>query len=242
MKVTSMLRAIIFIAICLCFPSFSYGQEFSYVVKEEHMLKDHKGEIKIFSDRIEFTTENSKQPTTWDYNTLRMVEVLSPKKLRLYSYEDQVWLLGKDKQFTFQVVEGELDYKLVDFLRSRVKRPFVVAFAQADVTDNLLAEIAVKHFHRLGGCQGTLKIYQTKLVFTTPDGHDSREWLWADIQTLSHPDQWQLELTSYEPAIGVSSRSYRFALKEAVSEQLYEQIWQKVYRPTILKEGLITSQ
>lgn len=235
MKVISILKIILFITICLCFPSFGYGQEFDYVVKEEHMLRDHKGEIKIFSDRIEFITQNSKQSVTWDYNIIRMVEVLSPKKLRLYSYEDQVWLFGKDKQFTFQIVKGELDYKLVDFLRSRVKRPFVVAFAQADATDNLLAEIPVKHFHRLGGCQGTLKIYQNKLVFTTPDGHDSREWLWADIQTLSHPDQWQLELTSYEPEIGVSSRSYRFALKEALSEKLYEQIWQKVYGATVFE-------
>jgi hypothetical protein len=202
------------------------------------MLKDTKGEIRVFSDHIEFNTPNNKQHLNWKYDMVQQIEILSPTKLRIWSYEDQVWLLGRDKRFTFQVFDGKLDEKLISFLRSRVERPFVIAFATNEQTETPLAELAVKHFHRLGGCQGTLKIYQNKLVFSTADGQDSREWLWQDIQTISHSDKWELELTSYEKATGVPNRSYRFALKAPIPEKLYEQIWQKVYPSAIFPAKL----
>ncbi|KAF0215899.1 MAG: hypothetical protein FD167_5195 [bacterium] len=211
----------------------TFAQEFKYQVEEERLLKDRGGELIISIDQIEFRAKEEKNSLKWNYHEIELVQLDSPTEIKIWSYHDQAWILGRDKRFTFKVTAPLLDKYLIDFLRSRLERPFVISFSE-DKQETSIAEIAVKHFHRMGGCQGILKIYSDHLDFTTSSGQDSRSWLWKEIKSINRSGEWELEVLTYENMVGGSKRSYHFALKTPLAEQVYEQIWQKIYPSTAL--------
>ena len=135
---------------------------------------------------------------------------------------------------TFKIVEGEIDQKVSDFLRERIARPLVTSFTK-DETDNApLAQIPVKHLHRLSGCQGVVRVYADRLVYEANDGHDSRSWRWTDIRGIGRPDIDRFEVLTFEPKTGGPKRSFNFILKEPLADQTYDFVWSRVYRPTPL--------
>lgn len=209
-----------------------FAQEFKYQVQQERLLKDPSGELIISTDQIEFRAKEEKNNLKWSYDEIELVQLDSPTEIKIWSYHDQTWMLGRDKRFTFQVIAPLVDKALIDFLRSRLERPFVISFAEDK--ENVITQIQVKHSHRIGGCQGVLKIYSEQLMFVTSSGQDSRSWHWKEIKSINRTDNWNLEIFTYENMMGGPKRSYQFKLKEPLSEKLYEQMWQKVYTSTAL--------
>ncbi len=140
--------------------------------------------------------------------------------------------LGRDERLTFEILEGKIDQKVSDFLRERIARPFATSLVEEQAAP--LAEIPVKHSHRFGGCEGTLKVFADRLVYESQTGHDSRSWRWTDIRSISRPDIYRFDVETFEPQIGASSRSFNFILKEQMPDKTYDLIWSRVYRPTPL--------
>jgi len=97
-----------------------------------------------------------------------------------------------------------------------------------------MAQIPVKHLHRLSGCQGILKVYADALVYEAQDGHDSRSWRWTDIRAVGRPDVDRFEVLTFEPQTGGPKRSFNFILKEPLPDRTYDLIWSRVFRPTPL--------
>lgn len=154
--------------------------------------------------------------------------------MRIWTYQNRKLLLGQEENLTFKLVEGEIDQRVSDFLRERIARPLVTSLTKEESESTPLAQIPVKHLHRLSGCQGVLKVYTDRLVYEAQDGHDSRSWRWTDIRAVGRPDIDRFEVLTFEPQTAGPKRSYNFILKEPLPHKTYDLIWSRVFRPTPL--------
>lgn len=221
----------------LLFINSATAQEFKYKVQQDRLIGHRDGELTISDKGVEYhATKREKENRAWSYGDIKLLEILSPTKVRLWTYRDRKLQLGKDESLTFKIVEGQIDQKVSDFLRERIARPFVTSFVEAEEAG--LAQVPVKHSHRFGGCEGILKVYEDKLVYQSETGHDSRSWRWTDIRSVGRSDLYRFDVETFEPQIGTSSRSFNFILKEQMPDKIYDQIWSRVYRPTpLLRPG-----
>ena len=209
-----------------------WAQEFTYKVQQDRLIGHRDGEL-IISDRgVEYRAKREKESRAWTYTDIRLLEILSPTRVRIWTYKDRKLLLGRDQSLTLKIVEGQIDQNVSDFLRERIARPFVTSFAEED--QNALAQIPVKHSHRFGGCEGVLRIHPDRLVYESQTGHDSRSWRWTDIRSVGRSDVYRLDVETFEPQLGASSRSFNFILKEQMSDKTYDMIWSRIFRPTPL--------
>ena len=209
------------------------AQEFKYTVELDRTIGHRDGELIITDKGVEYRAKREKESRTWNYDDIKLFEILSPTRLRIQTYRDRKLYLGKDESVTFKIAEGQLDHNISNFLRERTTRPFVTTFVdQSERTS--IAEIPVKHSHRFGGCEGILKVYSDKLEYEAKTGHNSRSWRWIDIRSVGRSDLYRFEVETFEPEIGASSRSFNFILKERMADEIYELIWGRVYRPTPL--------
>ena len=231
------LQVLVVMVFLFAFVLQANAQEFRYQVRRDKLVGHAEGELIISAERVEYRAKKEKDGRMWAYKEIKLFEVLSPTRLRIRTYEDgSRWKLGKDRDFTFDIVGAQLTQEVSDFLRGRIARPFVTSFTTegGDPT----AQISVKHLHRFGGCQGVLKVYPDRLSYEADDRHDSRSWLWKDIRSISRPDKFRFEVVTYEPQFGGPSRSFNFTLKEEMPDATYDLIWASVFRPTpLIKPG-----
>lgn len=208
------------------------AQEFRYKVRQDRLIGGRDGELIIATDHVEFRAEKEDDSRRWAFGEIKLFEILSPTRVRVWTYQDRKLLLGRAENLTFKIIDGEIDQQASDRLRERIQRPFVTSFTSEEGA--LLAQIPVKHRHRLGGCEGVLEIYADRLVYEARDGHDSRSWRWTDIRAVSRPDMDRLEVLTLEPQFGGPKRSFNFTLKERLADKTYDFIWNRVFRPTPL--------
>ncbi|HKY28418.1 MAG TPA: hypothetical protein VJM12_10820 [Pyrinomonadaceae bacterium] len=207
----------------------SQNQEFTYAVKQDRTIGKRDGHLIISAKGIEFRARKEKDSRSWSYRDIRLVEILSASDIRIWTYQNRKLLLGRDENLTFKVVDAEFEQKLSDFLRAHIDRALVTSFTEEEGAP--LAQTAVKHLHRFGGCQGILKVFSDRLVYEAADKHDSRSWRWNDIRAVSRPDTDRIEVLTFEPQIGAPNRSFNFILKERLSERVYDLIWYQVFQP-----------
>lgn len=210
------------------------AQEFTYKVQQDRTVGHRDGGLSISENGIEYRAEKKeKESRSWNYSgDIKLLEILSPTKIRIWTYKDRKLLLGKDESLTFKIVDGQLDQRVSDFLRQRLPGPFVTSFVEEDRT--LLVAIPVKHSHRFGGCEGLLKVYSDRLIYDSENGHDSRNWRWTDIRSLGRSDLYRLDIETFEPQMGASSRSFNFILKQQLPDRIYDLLWARIYHPTPL--------
>ena len=209
------------------------AQEFRYKVEQDRLIGHRDGELIISDTGVEYqAAKKEKENRTWSYSDIRLFEILSPTKVRIWTYRDRKLRLGEDESLTFRITDGQVDPNVSKFIQERITRPFVTSFVHAD--EEGLAEMAVKHSHRFGGCEGILKIYSDKLEFQSKTGHDSRSWRWTDIRSVGRADVYRFDVETFEPQTGASSRSFNFVLKDQMPDNIYDLIWSRVYRPTPL--------
>jgi len=208
------------------------AQEFKYKVQLDRLIGHQDGELIISDDRVEYRrAREEKESRSWSYGDIRLFEILSPTKVRIWTYKDRK-LAREDESLTFKIIEAQIDSAVSDFLRERIDRPFVTSITERE--DALLTQIPVKHSHRFGGCEGVLRVYSDKLIYESKTGHDSRSWRWTDVRSVGRPDSYRFDVETFEPQTGASSRSFNFVLKEQMDDRTYDLIWSRVYRPTPL--------
>ena len=208
------------------------AQEFTYKVRQDRLIGDREGELIISTDQFEFRAKKEKDSRSWTYGEIKLFEILSSTRVRVWTYENRKLRLGQEENLSFKIINGQIDQQVSDFLRDRMTRPFVTSFTNEE--SEILSQIPVKHLHRFSGCQGVLKLYADRLVYEAEDGHDSRSWRWTDIGAVGRPDIDRFEVLTFEPQTGGPKRSFNFILKERLAEKTYDFIWSRVFRPTPL--------
>jgi hypothetical protein len=205
--------------------------DLTFKVRQDKLVGGREGHLTISEERIEYRSEDGKHGGSWAYQDIRQVEIVSPTRVRIITYDDRERLLGADRSYTLELVDGRLTREVSDFLRSKLSRPLVTSFT--DHSGDVLAELAVKHNHRIGGCEGTVSVFEDKLVYASEEEESSRTWAWTDVRSVSRPDPYRLEIATYERELG-GRRSFTFDLKAPISDEDFDRIWQRVYRPTPL--------
>lgn len=206
------------------------AQEFKYQVEHDHLYKSCKGELIINQDGVEYWTDNKDHARKWSYTDIKLLKLASPKKVEVVSYESGLKTIGRDKSFQFKVLEGEITEDVSEFLLARVARPLTTSFVATE--EKAQYEIPVRHQHRFGGCQGTLRIFADRIVYESDKEENSRYWRWSDIQSISRTGPYQFSVTTYEAKFG-GSKTYNFDLKERMEDTVYEFAWARVNRVTL---------
>ena len=159
-----------------------FAQDFRLPVRHDHGLRSCRGELLITAEGIEYRTAHAKHARRWTFEDIRMVVLASRQTIVLHTYEAHRWALGRDRAFRFTTL-SEIPAEVSAFLLARIQRPLATSLIATEGTP--LHEIAARHRHRFGGCQGTIRIYADRLVYESRDRpEDSRSWRWSDIQRV----------------------------------------------------------
>jgi hypothetical protein len=204
------------------------AQEFTFPVEHDHTFRSCKGDLFINGEGVEYRTTDKDHARRWTYTDIKMIKLVSPKEVKVLTYESSLVKLGRDETFQFKVLTGELSKNLNDFLLGRVSRPLATSFVESE--EKAQYEFPVRHRHSFGGDQGTLKIYADGVAYDSVRAESSRRWRWTDIQSISRAGPYQFAVTTYEPRLGGPTKTYNFDLKERMDEMLYDFIWARVYK------------
>ncbi len=180
------------------------------------------GELRFTAEAIEFQPKGADEPLRWEHRDIQLFDRVSRTELRILTYEDSKWKLGRDRELRFSVTSGEISDELFDRVRARLHRP---------TSDRVLRNIAepahrlaVKHLHPLGGCEGELLIFEDRIVYDSRDERHNRDWpLGEAVEGVWSSDAYELEVHVREP------RVWRYQLKQRLDQELYERLKRQLY-------------
>lgn len=203
------------------------GPPFELSVKRDRFVGSSRGTLVFGAEAVEYRTTNDKDARRWAYEDLKQVQVLSPTRVALLTYEDRGRLrLGADRTFDFTLVRETVSSDLVTFLINRIPQPVVTAVMPA-FGGEPLARLRVKHQRQGRGSEGTLVLYDRQLVYETSRTDDSRYWRFSDIFSVLRLDRMRLQITVYEGGAG-ATRVFVFALKSDLPDCVYDTLWARV--------------
>ena len=218
----------------LCFPvgrSFAAENLFQYSVRHEHTLKDCQGLLTISDAGVEYKTSHKNDSRKWSFEKIRLLRVESPAEISILTYEDQKRYIGKDRTFSFRLVEGKVSGDLSAFLLARVKRPMVLAVLppSSPGEEKPAFEIPVKHLHTIEGAMGELRIYTDRIIFRAAREGDSRFWRLSDINRFAQPDRYRFQIVSDVPMTGGPTEVYNFQLLNELPAGVYDYLWVRLH-------------
>jgi hypothetical protein len=204
------------------------AQNYEFPVQHDHTMRSCRGTLVITPEKIEYKTTHEKHARVWQYVELQQVKVESKTRLELLTYEDEKRLAGRDREWTFRLLEGVITPEISALLLAQVARPLVTSVPP--VTEGSTRfEVPVKHLHNFGGCSGTLRIYADRVAFESAEKPEhSRFWRYTDIQNFSQSERFRFEIVTFEAGIG-GPKSYNFQLKQELPAQAYDYVWARVY-------------
>ena len=212
--VTSLVIGLMLTAVCLAEP-------FDFRVKHDHTLGSCEGKLIAGDREIRYEATDGKHSHTWAYIDIQKLDVASPTRLVLKTFQSQSWKkLERDKVFDFSVVEGKLTPEHQEFLRAKLSRPMVARLVEKADGSALLP---VRHRHSLGGCEGQLSVEEDRLIYLTDHASDNRAWKLRDIETIGSPDPYHLRVTTY-------NETFTFDLKSPLDPKVYDSLWKRIYR------------
>jgi hypothetical protein len=204
------------------------AQSHQWPVEHAHGWRSCRGTLLVTPAGIEYQTDHKKHARSWPYAEIQQLKIISPTKLEITTYEDSRLLLGRDRDFSFKLLEGELTMEISAQLAAKTGRPLVTSIPPTTEGAPRF-ELPVKHLHNLGGCAGVVNIYADRVTFQSADEPEhTRFWRYADIETFSHSERFRLELTVSEAGFG-GSKGYNFQLKGNLPPEAYDYLWARVY-------------
>jgi hypothetical protein len=207
--------------------SAAAGPPFELSVKREKLMGGSKGTLVFSAEAIEYRTTDTDETRRWAYEDVKQVQVLSPTRIAVLTYEDRGLLtLGADRTFDFTVVQDTVSPGLVTFLLERIPQPVVTA-VMPEYRGDALSRVRVKHQRQGRGGEGALVLYDRQLVYVTERAEDSRFWRFGDIYSVLRLDRSRLQITVYEGG-GGDTRTFVFALKSDLPDGFYDVLWARV--------------
>lgn len=183
------------------------------------------GVLRITDSYISF--EDKKHSHEWKYSDIQQLS-LSPERMRLLTYEDQRWKLGRDRAYVFDHLPPQMAEQLYPFLPSMLDQRFIAELSSSAVQP--LWQSDVKLQRGRGGSQGTLVVGESVIVYQTKSSGQSRTWRYQDIDNLSSSGPFELTLMTFERSgwnRGTPSE-FRFQLKVFLPESRYNELWRRL--------------
>lgn len=204
-----------------------WAQSGPYEVRHRHLHNGRPGLLHIDSQSISFEERGTtKHSLSWQFDDIRQL-VLGTDTLRVVSYEDNRWLLGRDRIYVFDRLPAALVADWYPIFRQRLDQRFVAALAD----DRMQTEwqIPAKSIQGRGGSRLGSRLDSQGIVLVGPDGviykcgrpGQSRTWRITDLINVSSSDAFDLTITTRE-------RDFRFQLKHSLPEARYNELWRRI--------------
>ena len=204
-------------------------QPVSVEVRHRHLRGGAVGTLRVDADSISFVeaSKKGKDSREWRFEDIQQLS-LSSSELRVLTYEDRKWQLGRDRDYVFdQLPEGFVE-QARQVLAQKLGRRFVVELADSGVAATW--EAGAKLRHGLGGSEGVLRIGDDRIVYQSKAAGESRSWRFEDIDTISMAGPFDLSVTTIERSgwRHAGPTEFRFQLKEELKEDRYNDLWRRV--------------
>jgi hypothetical protein len=215
------------LAVSWTIPARVAGQPLEFAVKRAHLIGASHGMLVFSGEGIEYKTTDGTDARRWTYEQIKQVQVQSPTRISVRTYEDQGWTrFWADRTFEFEIEKGAVTPELSTFLLARVSRPVVTAVLPASAgTPQFRA--AVKHVRGRRGSDGELLLYSDALVYQSPQPDASRYWRFADLASALPLDRFRLVVTAYEGGAG-ETRPFLFQLKTDLPAGFCDTLWMRI--------------
>lgn len=207
----------------------SFAQPFTYQVRHRHLRGGTAGTLRVTLDSISFEEPGKKHEHSreWKYNDIQQLS-LSADELRILTYEDQKWQLGRDREYIFDNLPKDLPSVLYSMFVVRLDQRFVPELADPAIQPQW--QIPAKLRHGLGGSEGELLVGDDRVAYKSDAAGESRTWRFSDIESISRSGPFELTITSLERSRWRHSgpTEFHFQLKEALAENRYNELWRKI--------------
>lgn len=145
-------------------------------VRHTHLRKGGSGEIHIGESAISFQEAGKRRSHSrrWAYDDIQQLYVAADR-IRLLTYEDVSWRLGKDREYVFDELPEGAAQRIVAALRGRIdERRVVAAFPDASIQP--IWQVNAKLLEGRGGSEGTLLVGSDSIVYNSAERDASRRW------------------------------------------------------------------
>lgn len=199
-------------------------------MKRDRFLGSSRGTLVFDAEGLAYRTADKEDAGRWTYGDIKQVQILTPTRIAVLTYEDQGRLkFGADRTFQVEVVKDTVSPELVAFLLDRIAQPVVTAVMPPLPSTPPLYRVPVK-YERRRGSEGTLLLREDSLVYLTETEGHARYWRLTDLFAVLRLDRYRLEVVAYEGG-GGDTRRFTFQIKTEVPEGFYDDLWARVNAP-----------
>jgi hypothetical protein len=219
-----------YVALLLTFCSILSAATFP-VTLEKTLWRDEKGTVEINDQGITYTAAKKKHSRSWQWLDIQYFDRISLSEFVVLTYQDDRLLLGRDKQYRFRILQGELSDTTFQSISAHLKRPVTDRVTPATITARYM--IPVKHDRAFGGSEGELEFTDDAIYYITKQAPDGRAWRTdRDIVSVWSDDPYRLEIRAYDNNRREFSRTatYKFDLKEKLDPEFYRELKLRLYR------------
>jgi hypothetical protein len=204
--------------------------DISLAVKRSHLIGSSAGTLRFTPLGVEYATEAKAEARRWTYSDIKQLQIVSPKRISVLTYEDQGWVkFGADRRFDFEVREGSISAEIVAFILAHIDRPVVTAVLPP-IAKSPMYRLLVNHERHGRGSDGVLLLFDDALVYGTERAEDTRYWRFADVFAVLPIDRDRLQVVTYEGGAG-DLRTFTFELKSEMPEAFRRALWSRVNPP-----------
>ena len=218
----------------LIFAAAAHGA--SYEVRHDHLRGGGSGTLTITDAGVSFREAGKHEDHSRDWRWTDIQQLLmSSDELRILTYEDQKWRLGRDREYVFDAIPKDLAAGVMPIAREHLGERFVEAVPQK-IAGVWQGEARLQK--KFSGVDGTLVASADQITFQAKRPEDSRTWRFADIDSISSSGPYDLTITTYERArLSRADRSdFHFQLKQRLPEDRYNAFWRRVNEAKGLKD------
>ena len=205
----------------------AWGEAQTFKVRHDHNPWGKcEGEVIVSENGIEYQTEKEKHNQQWKWVDLQSFDRKSSAAFSLLTYQDQKWALGADRHFNFTLLPEQepLSEETFQFISQHLDKAVIDRMARRTEPEY---QVAVKHLHTFGGCEGTLYFGKKWIVYETDHENDARTWKRdREVESVWSLNRYQLELHVFEENKRAfdKTRRFRFQLKDPLDKAYYEQL------------------
>ena len=198
-------------------------------VRHQHLRKGAEGELRVTADGVSFTEpgKGKKHSRTWKYSEMQQLE-LGAGMLRIVTYEDQKWELGRDREYVFDHLPAGFSQAVYPQWRDRLDSRFIADLP--DATVQALWQRPAKLLGTIRGSHGMLRVGAGRIVYETPAAEQSRTWRFADIENVASAGPFDLSVVTREHhgVWNAETREFRFQLRQALPEAQFNELWRRL--------------
>ena len=200
-------------------------------VRHEHLRHGGFGELQVTDEGLSFTEagKHKEHSRVWKYEQIQQLE-LSDTSLRVLTYEDQTWVLGRDREYVFDELPKGFARSVYPQWREKLDQRFIAALADEEVAT--LAEFPAKLNGLTKGVLGTLRFGEDRIVFRAAKAGESRTWRFGDIDNIASAGPFDFSVVTLEHhgTWNTGTREFRFQLQSPMEEARFNELWRKVVR------------